>query len=134
MRGLGGEATVGGVRSHLVVVAAPAPDDSAGLGHTGKHLLVQALVAEPADEALDKGILLRLAERDVVPQDADPVGPFQHGPRDHLGAVVADNHRRSAAPGDHSVALANEKPTCHRPVGCPCGCKDGTPGKPAAGR
>jgi len=21
---------------------------------------------------------------------------------------------------------STEKPTCHRPVGCPCGCKDGT--------
>jgi hypothetical protein len=45
------------MRPHLVVVVAPALDHGTGLGQTGEHLLVQALVAELADEALDEGVL-----------------------------------------------------------------------------
>jgi len=47
-----------------------------------------------------------------------PVGlvPFQYGPRGQLGAVVADDHRRSTAPGDHSVELAHDPPAADRAV------------------
>ena len=64
---------MGRVRSYLVIVAPPPLDHGTGLGQAGEHLLVQALVAEPADEALDKGVLGWLARRDVVPQGAGPV-------------------------------------------------------------
>jgi hypothetical protein len=58
----------------VVVVEAPALDDGVGLGQAAKHLLVQALVAQLAVEALDEAVLLRLAGGDVVP-DAGTVGP-----------------------------------------------------------
>ena len=42
-------------------------------------VFVEALVAEPADEALDEPVLLRLAWGDVVPFDASLLLPFQDG-------------------------------------------------------
>jgi hypothetical protein len=42
------------VRPGQVVVQPPAFDDSTGLGQVGEHLLIQALVAELAVEALDE--------------------------------------------------------------------------------
>ena len=64
---VGCEAAVGRVRPDEIVVEPPALDDGAGLGEAGEDLLVQALVAEPAVEALDEAVLLRLARGDVVP-------------------------------------------------------------------
>jgi hypothetical protein len=58
-------------------------------------VLVQAFIAEPAVEALDEPVLLRLARRDVVPGDATFLMPAQHRVRGQLGAVVADDHRRA---------------------------------------
>jgi len=55
--GLGGEAAVGRLRSYSVVLAPPALDHRTGLGKAGEDLLVQALVAKPADEALHEGVL-----------------------------------------------------------------------------
>lgn len=61
-------------------------------------MLVQALVAEPAVEAFDKAILLRLARRDVALQHSLLLLPLQDGVRRRLRAVIADDHHRSAAP------------------------------------
>ena len=58
---VGREAAVGRVRSDEVVVEPPALDDGAGLGEGGEDLLVEAFVAQPAVEALDEAVLLRLA-------------------------------------------------------------------------
>jgi hypothetical protein len=54
-RRLGCQTAMGRMRSHLVVVASPALDDGARLGQAGEHLLVQALVTEPADEVAPPG-------------------------------------------------------------------------------
>jgi hypothetical protein len=48
------------------------------MGNLGEDLLVQQLIAQPADEALDEGVLLWLAGRDVVPVQAGLVGPRQN--------------------------------------------------------
>jgi hypothetical protein len=42
--------------------------------------------------------------------------PFQHGARGQLGAVVADDHRRSAAPGDQRIEFAQDPPAADRGV------------------
>lgn len=57
-------------------------------------MLVEALVTEPAVEALDEAILHRFAWCDVVPLDATLLLPGQDGVRGQLGAVVADDHAR----------------------------------------
>ena len=53
--------------------------------------------AQASDERLDKGILDRLARRDVVPVDLVIVGPLQDGVRGQLGAVVAHDRLGLAA-------------------------------------
>jgi len=53
-----------------VVVGSPYFDDPPRRGQAAEQVLVQTLVAEPAVEALDEPVLLRLARRDVVPSDA----------------------------------------------------------------
>src|SRR3546814_4051089 len=78
MRCLGGEAAVGRVWPHLVVVLPPSLDDAACLVEAREHLLVQAFVPEPAVEALHEGVLGRLPRGDVVPFHAPAVGPLQH--------------------------------------------------------
>ena len=55
---------MGRVRPDELVVEPPAVDDDASLGEAGEDLLVEAFVAQPAVEALDEAILLRLARRD----------------------------------------------------------------------
>jgi hypothetical protein len=55
----------------------------------------------------------------VVPFHADPVGPFQHRPRDWLRApgsspgqaVVAYDHRRPVAAGDQRIQLPHDPGT-----------------------
>ena len=68
---------MGGVRADLVVIEPPALEQAPGLGKGLEDLLVQELVAQPADEALDEGVLLGLAGRNLVPIQAGPVGPRQ---------------------------------------------------------
>jgi hypothetical protein len=46
--------------AHLVVVGTPGIEHRAGLWQRHEQGLVQALVAQPADEALGEGVLLRL--------------------------------------------------------------------------
>jgi hypothetical protein len=116
VRGRGSEAAVGRVRSSKIGVALPAPDHGPGLGQAGEHLLVQALVAAPADEALHAGVLGWLARRDVGPQGAGPVGRFQHGPRGQFGAVVADDHRETATPDDQRIEFARHPLAADRAV------------------
>ena len=51
-------------------------------------MLVEALVAKLAVEALRKAVLLRLAGRDVVPCDAVVLRSLEHGVAGEFGAVV----------------------------------------------
>jgi hypothetical protein len=70
------------VRPDGVVVDAPLFDDPIGLAERREQVLVQALVAEPAIEAFDEGVLRRFARRDVVPfEDARYCRVFSLGTR-----------------------------------------------------
>ena len=64
----------------------------AGRWQAPEQVLVQAFVAQPADQALDEAVLHRLARRDVVPGDATLLLPAEDRVRGQLGAVVADDH------------------------------------------
>jgi len=66
------------VRSECVVVAPPFFDDPSGLGQVGEEVLVEALVAQLAIEALDEAVLGRFAGRDVVPFHAPFFLPGQY--------------------------------------------------------
>jgi hypothetical protein len=62
------------VRPDLVVVLPPGSDDSSGLGQSLEPMLVQALIAELAVEALDVAVLHRPARF-----DQDVANPMRYG-------------------------------------------------------
>jgi len=55
------------VRSQVIVVVTPCLDRFARLGEGEEDVLVEAFVAQAAVEALDEGVLHRLAWLDVMP-------------------------------------------------------------------
>ena len=69
-RSLVGQARVG---PGPVVVVAPVRQHGSCAGQRGKEGLFEALIPQSADEALGKGVLLRLFWRDVVQFDGDVV-------------------------------------------------------------
>src|SRR5262245_28597330 len=74
-----------------VVVGDPCRNLGLGVFEIEEQRLVQELVAHAAVEALDEGVLDRLARRNEVPVDAGVLAPGQHGVASELGAVVGDN-------------------------------------------
>ena len=75
------------MRTEPVVVVPPRLDDFPRLRQGGEHVLVEALVAQPAVEALDERVLHRLARLDVMPADA--VGrPPEHCHAGEFGSAV----------------------------------------------
>jgi hypothetical protein len=75
------------MRAHVIVVMAPGLDDPAGCAQADEHVFVKAFISQMAVEALDEGILYRLAGLDVVPGDSVD-GPAQHGTAGQLGSIV----------------------------------------------
>lgn len=76
------------MRAEAIVVEAPRLDGVPGLCQTEKPVFVEALVPEPAVEALHIGILVRLARLDEVQLNAVGVRPTIEGAPDELGAIV----------------------------------------------
>lgn len=60
-------------------------------------MVVETFVAKAAVQALHEAVLSRLAGHDVVPRDAVVLVPLQDRPRCQLGAVVRDDHQRTAS-------------------------------------
>jgi hypothetical protein len=91
------DTTYRAVRSALAVVAAPTSDFLAGLVQRLEPLLVQALVAELAVEALHVGVLGRFAR--VVDQvlDTSGTGPGHEGPARELRPLICPDDSRAAA-------------------------------------
>src|SRR5438067_1550512 len=85
------------MRSHRVVIVLPDYQYFAGMGKGREQGLVEAFVPQPAVEALDERILLRLSGRDVVPLDAVLLRPAQHRHASELGTVIGNDYRRIAA-------------------------------------
>ena len=68
-------------------------------------------------EALDKGILLGLVRRDVVPGHAGLVLPREHGSTGQLAAVVADDAQRLAVEQDDGIEAPDDPLARDRRVG-----------------
>src|SRR5579871_6079723 len=79
--------------------------------------LVQELIAQSSVEALDESVLCRLAGRNVVPFDPALLRPAQHRQTGQLGAVVGDDHGRTATHGDDRLELAHDPQSRQRRVG-----------------
>ena len=73
------------MRSYGVEILLPGGENGAGLGERREERLIEALVAQPPYEALDEGVLLRLAGRDVVPGHTARLHPLEH---DHASELV----------------------------------------------
>ena len=101
--------------SRQIVVQAPLFDDLPRVAEAAEPVLVEALVAQAAVEALDEGVLHRLARRDEAQAYAALVGPLVQRPARHLRPVVHDDLLRlGASAGDHPVqhprhALARDR-------------------------
>ena len=78
---------------------------------------VEQFIAQASNERLDKGILNRLARRDVVPVHLVIVGPLQDGVRGQLGAVVAHDRLGLAAFSEEPIELASDPDAGDRGVG-----------------
>lgn len=89
----------------LIVTGPPTSELDASLGQRREQRLVQQLIPQPAVEALDEGILRRLARRDVMPVDPGGISPSQDGVAGEFGAVVADHHLRLAALAEQAIRL-----------------------------
>lgn len=121
-KGVRGQAAKRRVRPDEVVVEPPAFDDGAGLGEGGEDLLIETFVTEPAVDAIDEAVLLRLARRDVLPGCAGSVGPFEDGSAGHAGAVVADDGGKPAEASDERVEGARgagRRSRCRSPRSAP---------------
>src|SRR5271170_1513055 len=90
------------MRPPMIVVVAPCVDGLACFGEGEEHVLVEALIAQFAVEALDEGILHRLAGFDVVPVKA--------GRKVHQWARVGLASGRGSARGN-SPSLVHGTPS-----------------------
>jgi hypothetical protein len=83
----------------VVVVVAPRIQRGLDVDETQEPMLREALLAKPAIERLDQGIVPRSARPTEVELDPVPVGPMVQGPRGELGSVVDGDRRRRLALG-----------------------------------
>ena len=81
-----------------VIVGPPGVDDRPSVGDVTEQMLIEAFVAEPAVEALDEPVLLRLAWCDIVPQHRSLLLPGQDRVRRHLGAIAHQEASASVMP------------------------------------
>ena len=63
----------------VIVVRAPVFDEEFGFGQGAKPMLVEAVVAEGAVEALDEGVLHRFARLDMMESDPGALRPEVEG-------------------------------------------------------
>ena len=89
----------------VIVVVAPGRDKLPGVAQVGEQVLVEALVAQAAVEALDEAIRHGLSWRDVMPLDLSVLLPFQNGIRGQLRPIIADEHAGIAARSGDTVEL-----------------------------
>lgn len=90
------------VEADLIEVASPVSDHASGMMQRLEPLLVQALVAELAVEALDVAVLHGLARSDQDVPDAMAGGPGHEGSTGELRAVIGP-HRRGVAAEDRCL-------------------------------
>ncbi len=94
------------MRSVCIVGDPPCFDDPSSVSVACEEMLVEALIPEATDEALDESVLLRLARLDVMPFDIPVAPPLEDGMAGQFRAVVRDDHAGSATPPDKRVQFA----------------------------
>ena len=84
------------LRSVLVVLVSPGFDDRLGVGQAREPVLVEALIAEPAVERFDIGVLIGFARFDQAQGDPAFMRPGQHGSAAELLGIIRAQHPREA--------------------------------------
>ena len=74
----------------------PGFDDRLGVGHAREPVLVEALIAEPAVERFDLGVLIGCARFDQAQSDTAFMRPGQHGSAAELLGILRAQHPREA--------------------------------------
>ncbi len=92
----------------MIVVPHPASGLILHLINRVKQLLRQPVITNGSIEALDVGVLLRLARLNVLDSDSVFAGPGLHSTTDILGAVIAPYHLRFPAPADDLFQRPNQ--------------------------
>ena len=105
------------MRPDGVVVVFPSGEHRTGVGERDEQRLVQKLIPEAAVKALDEGVLLRLAGRDVVPGDRVVLAPAQDRHTGELGAVVGHDAQGPSAESDDAIELACNAHARDRSIG-----------------
>ena len=77
-------------------------------------MFVQALISQPAVEALDMGVLIPLAGLDQPQLDPLPIRPHRHRLVRELRAVVRADHLRLAPQRTDRIERARQVLTAHR--------------------
>ena len=86
------------MRAGGVVVPPELLNLESGIGEVEEPVGGETLVAEPAVEAFDVGVLDRLARTNELELDAVTIGPDVERPRDALRLVVAGPNRPAGSP------------------------------------
>ena len=87
----------------LIVLDAPLFDLAARIVERNEDVFIQAFLAQVRIEALDVGVLDRLARFDKLQPYAMFVGPLVERSAAQLGTVVGLNHQRSTTGGAKSL-------------------------------
>jgi hypothetical protein len=82
-----------------------------------KQRVVKEFVPQPSIEALDEGVLDRLARRDVMPGHSVVVGPAQDRIRGEFASIVADHHPGLAVLMDQLIQLPCDPQARERGIG-----------------
>ena len=86
-----------------VVVLSPDLESASGVCHTGKPVLVEALVADLAVETLDVRVLGGFTRSDKVETDAMPVGPLVQCLAAEFGTIVDQQRNRRPVTGNEPI-------------------------------
>ena len=82
------------MRPDVVVVLSPGVDDCSRIVNAGEPIEIEAVLTELAVEALDEGVLGRLAGLNEVQLDAAFLRPEEHRLTCQLRIVIADDRSR----------------------------------------
>ena len=105
------------MRSDLVVVVGtPVFDEKAGLGQRAKPVLVEAVIAEGAVEALDEGILHGFTRLDVMKGDPGALSPEVKGFAGKLGTVIDGDSLGQLAGESQALQDGNDRCPADRGV------------------
>ena len=101
----------------MVVIMAPQGQLATGIGQGKKDFHVQALIAQPAVEALDIAVFDRLARTDEVQVHSVVIGPQIHRLTCELGSVIDGDRLRRASQSNDWVERRSDLLSAQRGIG-----------------